>query len=565
MVEIPTDEPDNPFRIPRTLLLSDYFDQKLNQVFDYANRPESVANEASLETALGLPTPADGDAMLEVYRRLREYIATGKNNVWHWYIANLIQPLRLANMPASRLVGNPPWVVYNAMAADRQDAFRRHAGDRNLWAGRHLATQNDLAATFVATCVDYYLQPGGKFGFVLPYAALRARHWEHFRTGEWSLPPDAGRNRTLADLSKDAWDMFAVSDPPFPQANSSVVFGARPRAIRQNTKPKALASVLAVSNDDPVDTKMSWAEVKPRLRWNRRREWPTAPSPAYAGAFRNGATLFPQSLLVFERPQSEARGVVYFRTNPAKGVWKGKERDGQVEARFVKPALFSRQLLPFGTIGHSYVVAPFSVDGDHLLPLLPKGNDAARFRLYWDDADRDWREYSSGRPPLTLLDQVDHQGKLSSQICLTACRKVVYQRSGTWLQACVVDARTIADGTLNWFASDHEKELHYLSAIFNAVSLGVFFKEECRFSDRHFQMGPVQNLPIPAYNRRNAHHRNLAEQSQRAHERVAALVAGSQRVTRNDVLRDAAMQPILVSIDESARAILPDFCEQPPG
>ena len=72
-------------------------------------------------------------------------------------------------MPASRLVGNPPWVVYNSMTSDRQDTFRRQATQRKLWAGRHLATQNDLAATFVATCVDYYLRTGGKFGFVLPY------------------------------------------------------------------------------------------------------------------------------------------------------------------------------------------------------------------------------------------------------------------------------------------------------------------------------------------------------------------------------------------------------------
>ena len=56
---------------------------------------------------------------------------------------------------------------------ERQDTFRHHAGQRGLWAGQYLAPQNDLAATFVATCVDYYLKPGGKFGFVLPYAALR--------------------------------------------------------------------------------------------------------------------------------------------------------------------------------------------------------------------------------------------------------------------------------------------------------------------------------------------------------------------------------------------------------
>ena len=79
-------------------------------------------------------------------------------------------------------------------------------------------------------------------------------------------------------------------------------------------------------------------------------------------------------------------------------------------------------------------------------------------------------------------------------------------------------------------------------------------------------MLPVQNLPIPAYDGGNAHHAELAAQSQAAHRRVAALVSERQsggrgrRTSRNDVLRDAAIQPILSSIDESVRAILPDYC-----
>ncbi len=75
---------------------------------------------------------------------------------------------------------------------------------------------------------------------------------------------------------------------------------------------------------------------------------------------------------------------------------------------------------------------------------------------------------------------------------------------------------------------------------------------------------PVQNLPIPQFDPRNKHHANLAAQSELAHRRVAALVserqAAERRITRNDVLNDEAMQPILASIDESVRAILPDYC-----
>ena len=90
----------------------------------------------------------------------------------------------------------------------------------------------------------------------------------------------------------------------------------------------------------------------------------------------------------------------------------------------------------------------------------------------------------------------------------------------------------------------------------------------CRASDRDFIHLPVQNLPIPAYDAGNEHHANLAARSAQAHARVAALVAeraaSRRRINRSDALRDGAMQPILASIDESARAILPDYCAPHP-
>ena len=567
-ITIQTDDPAEPLTFPRSFLLNEHFDLMLKVVFDYAHRRPHPGIEDRLAAVLDMPTEADRDIMLALYRRVRGYVEARRNHVWSWYIGNLVQPIRLAEQPPSRLIGNPPWVVYNAMAhnPERQDAFRYHAEQRGLWAGANLATQNDLAATFVATCVDYYLKPGGKFGFVLPYAALRARHWGPFRTGDWSLPESAGRGRTLADLSPEAWNFFAGAVRPFPWANSSAVFGRKldTDGNGAKVKPAPLSGIQRVGNTEAVRPRMSWEEAKPLLTFTQQEQRLTEASAAYAGAFRNGATLFPQSLVVFERPNSRGRGIVYFSTNSAKGAWRGTDGEGQVEEQFVKQAIFSRWLLPFGTSGYSHIIAPFAADGASLLETPPPGAGADRFRLYWDAADQKWREISSGRPPLTLLDQVDYQGKLSAQLGNKQPGKVVYQRSGTWLQACVVPVDMIADGTLNWFASDTESELHYLVAIFNAPALAVFFRDVCRASDRHFQMGPMENLPIPAFDAGNEQHANLAAQSQLAHQRVAALVAeqaaGRRKINRNDVLRDGEMQPLLTAIDQSVRAILPDYC-----
>lgn len=226
--------------------------------------------------------------------------------------------------------------------------------------------------------------------------------------------------------------------------------------------------------------------------------------------------------------------------------------------------MFSRLLLPFGIIRPSHIVAPFAQDGRSLEYPLPQGVGASDFLRYWDTANRDWRQLSGPRPPHALLDQVDYQGKLSSQLANPLGQKVVYQRSGSWLTADVIPAQIIADGTLNWYASENTDELHYLAAMFNAPALADFFKDYCRASDRHFQMSPVENLPIPQFDPDNQHHANLAAQSMLAHQRVAAIVAERQaaalRTARNYILNDPAMQPILAAIDQSARAILPNYC-----
>ena len=566
-VAIQTDTPDAPLILPRAFLLNDRFDALLNQVFDYAGRPPYPGLEADLNALLGMSQAAEQVAVLELYRRLRGYIESGRNHIWHWYIANLAQPIRLMANPPSRLVGNPPWVVYNAMAADRQDKFREQALLRGVWAGANLATQNDLAATFVATCVDYYLKPGGKFGFVLPYAALRARHWGPFRAGDWSLPEAAGRGRTYADLSPEAWNFFAGAVRPFPWANSSAVFGRKldTDGNGAKVKPTPLAAMQQVGNTEAVRPRMSWEEAKPLLTFAGQKQWPTAPSPAYADTFRQGATLVPQSLVLFDEANAErALGMVRFRTERGKGDWHGLERQGRIEERFAKPALFSKHILPFGVTGRLNIIAPFSDDGSAVLRELPQGEGVQEFNLYWSRANADYIQTKKPKSPATLALVVDHLGKLSARLRQIDQPAVVYLQAGSWLASAVIPAGTAIDSTLYWLSTGRGEELHYLAAVFNARALADFFHEAGRASDRHFHTGPIKSLPIPAFDAGNEHHANLAAQSRLAHQRVAALVAeqaaGRRKINRNDVLRDGVMQPILTSIDQSVRAILPNYC-----
>ena len=585
LVDIPTDDPAYPIRLPNTLVLHNNFEHLLNRIFSYAKDPINDESEKALSNLLSLPVQ-DQNATIVATKRFREYILEGRNNVWEWYITNLVHPLRLTALPASRMVGNPPWVVFNAMddrcpvcknlddscehRPGRQEVFKQHALDRDLWAGAHLSTQNDLAATFVATCVDYYLQTGGRFGFVLPYAALEARHWAKFRSGNWDVR--ARNARTLresmrnnqVDLSKDAWDLSAVNAPPFPQASASVVFGTKVVPHRTQPRYKAISGIQR-PNANGVNIDMPWPEVKCKLNWTKRLELLTKPSDAYASTFRNGATLFPQSLVVVQAPSSQAQGVVYFQTKQGTQHWviQDDERQGQIEAQFIKPAIFSRLLLPFGTKAHEYVIAPFAEDAKSLLTDVPQGQQAEQFRLFWDSAERTWRHRRSQRSPATLLGRIDYQKALSSQLASKNDFKVIYNSSGSNLHAAVIPTNIVASHTFYWYADPDVNANHYLAAIFNAKSLNTFFKKAQK-TDRHFMLLPVQSLPIPAYDAKNAHHKTLAQQSKAAHRRVKSLLETSNTIRGQtsdaDVLNDPEIENILSKIDDSVRAIFPQYC-----
>ena len=556
IVELPTGDNDDPIRLPYSLVMSGRFIQHLNRMFEFAQLEDDPHSEDALLTLLDLRSESDRKTVAVAFRRFQDYMRTGRNHVWKWYIENLVQPLRLGADPMTRLIGNPPWVVYGKMDSVRQVKLRAHAMDRNVWAPAKNAPNNDLAATFVATCVDEYLVPGGRFGFVMPYATLRGRQWEPFRTGEWSSV--ASDSTAKADLSEPAWDMTDISEPPFPHVHSSVLFGNKMDSREQAKAARPLKSILRASGDG-VNTSMGWDEVKSSLDWKHATEWSFKPSDEYGNRFNRGADLSPQSLVVFD--ESTARpgiqGRVRFTTNEGKGNWRGLNREGTVEQRFVLNAIFSTNVVPFGTTGHFSVIAPVAENGTQLMKEMPTGDEAADFRDFWIKADSDYRQARTARSAPDLLSQIDNRNKLSARLAKIDRPAVCYNRSGSWLYGAVIKAGSVVDSTLYWMSSDDVNELHYLAAVFNAPALKTFFNE-CRMSDRDFHTGPIRSLPIPAYDADDANHQQLVKASRAAHRRVAKL----DSVKRDAVLADTYVRRNLAQIDEAVRELLPEYCTE---
>lgn len=222
IIKIPTSDGDV-LQLPEDFVISDSYEQDMESLVFVQTR--ELTGEQDGETVESI-TPDVGyqQAIESTIRTLRHYLISDRNGVWEWYLANVVQTFRLSKNKPARLVGNPPWVVFRNMSAARQSEMREQAKNHGVWTGGKLATQNDLASLFVASAVDLYLSDKCKFGFVLPYSALRARHWDPFREGKWDHKTPG---KSVCANLYDAWNRSDVKNPPFKQSASCVIFGKK--------------------------------------------------------------------------------------------------------------------------------------------------------------------------------------------------------------------------------------------------------------------------------------------------------------------------------------------------
>lgn len=211
-------------RFPLSLLAdADVFDRVVGDLADRATSPTRnygfVPGVKSLLKPLGLPVE-DQKTLEQTFARLCELHDHRRDHIWGYYARNLARPLWLALEAnrVDRLVGNPPWLTYNAMPPSMQKAFKARSEERGLWPR---ARNHDLAAFFVARSVEQYLKPGGRFAFVMPHATLSRKHAAGFRTGNWS-----GKTVHLKVALDTPWDLDAVKPAIFP-VPSCVVRGTR--------------------------------------------------------------------------------------------------------------------------------------------------------------------------------------------------------------------------------------------------------------------------------------------------------------------------------------------------
>ena len=478
----------------------------------------------------------DMGATYETFDRLRR---DGRDTIWAYVARNLSRPLAFSvgGGTINVLVGNPPWVAYRHMSADLQKRFKELARGERVYVGGRFATQNDLSALFTVRASHLYLRPSGRIAFVLPLAALTRGQFGKFR---------AGRFASYNIAWDEAWTMDDKVAPLFP-VPTCVVFG-RKRAIGKAMPDK----VTAYRGHLPMrDAPEEIADERPKVSQDSAPAAGELDGSSYRDAFRNGATLYPRSLVLVERtglgrlgPNPAAPLVRSRRSSQEKEPWKSAEGvEHTIEAAFIRPVLLGESILPYRFFQSFEGVVPMTATGA-VLTSTTADNDTLHHRHlagWLKRAEAVWSVYSSSK--MAFSEQLNYNGKLASQIPAANLR-VIYAKAGSLPAAMVLrDTDAVIDHMLYWSAPTNEDEAYFLVAVLNsevARSRAEQFQARGQFGARHFDK-VMFNLPIPVFDGGVALHRDLAAAGREA-ERVAGmvdLVDGEKFVRARKRVRDA--------------------------
>lgn len=512
-IEVPEDKP---LRFPGSVASDPkLLESVLRLMGEHADLSASWRPVASWLNAHTNLSGADKEILVETYKHLKNLHETGRNHIWSYVVRNLTRPLWISQKrpKPTILVGNPPWLKFNAMNAEMQGKFKAACQDRGIWVGGSVATQQDLCAYFFARSVESYLEESGRIVFVMPLAALSRRQFDKFMTGNFRNP------KTLEGVSvefEEAWTFDSSVKPLFP-VPSCVVFARRSDLV-SSRRPDHVATYTGA-----LPLRDSTAQQAVRYLVQGTDTWPSqktadAVSP-YKSEFKNGATLFPRRLVIVKPDTnhnlgfSDSAPIVVGRVGPQdKRPWKDEEPlRGPVEREFIAPVLMGESVLPYRTLNPNLAILPLHPKSNCVMDsgaALEAGFPHLARRLRQMEAL--WREH--GAADMSLGERLNYFNNLCSQFPISSIR-VAYAKSGTSLCASVVtDTTTIIDHDLYWVPTATEAEASYLCGLLNSDELtkqAGRMQSEGQFGKRHFNK-VLFNLNLEKFSPTDGLHQSIS-------------------------------------------------------
>lgn len=498
-------------------------------------------------------------ALFTIAETLKDFIDEDRDTIWAFVLKNIYKPLFFRGK-FDFIMGNPPWIAYRYMEPGYQTFVKRQiTKEYKLLTGRgHLITHLEVATLFLLRAADLYLKDRGTIGFVLPKSIFSADQHDGLRRAMFKFAQSPGRRVSCREI----WDCEHVQ--PLFNVPACVVIAERTKTeearypirgeILSGELPRKNASEVEAQEVLAVEEVEFWLHVRGnRSFWAIGKQTGATEASFYKPKFAQGATIVPRSFWFVQVKRSLLgfnRDCPPLETDPrairrAKPPYQDVRLEGNVESRFLYATLLSTDLLPFGHLDYRLVVLPIEPEGDHYkLVNATEASERGFFHLvgWLDKADREWQERRGAKAAsMSVYERVNRWNGLTRQN-RAAKYRAVYNTSGTYLTAAVVETEPIqfqingqdlavgaflADYKTYYFETPNFGEAHYLSAILNAPEVDSLIKP----MQSRGLWGPrdickkVLDLPLPQFDAENLTHQRLAELGQECDAKVKEWLA----------------------------------------
>ncbi len=491
----------------------------------------------------GITDPAERGTLEETIDTMRRLHSEGRNHIWAYYTRNLVRPVALSRNKVDVVIGNPPWLSYrNTVSTLRSELERQSKDMYGIWQGGKYAAVQDISGLFYARCVDLYLKDRGLIGMVMPHSALQTGQHSKWRTGAWQAKPAGrGRNRTEGRTlavgfgHKTPWDLERLEPNTFFPIPASVVFALRTGENADST-PLSGGVERWLGKAGTCDVQRAPASMI---------DSPSDTVSPYNGHSRKGADIYPRRLFFVEETFNPAvvRASQTITINPRRGSqdkepWRSLDLTaitGQtIETQHVFDVHLGETLVPYATLEPLKAVLPFRSNEDKLstdptaVGGINLGGLERRMRDRWRIISALWEENKQSHNGLDLLGNLDHYGKLSSQLewrrsVERRTIRVLYGGYGAPTAAILHDDNALVDYKLFWIACRDEKEANYLLAVINSQTLYEAveqFMSKGQFGARDLQK-QLWKLPIPEFDSDEQLHVGISDAGHAAAEGAA--------------------------------------------
>ncbi len=457
----------------------------------------------------------DKQPLSTTYKNLLELQKEKRNHIWGYVARNLTRPIWLSseNQKADIVVGNPPWLRFNAMNEEMQTKFKSECKSSLLWeqtiSASKFQTSQDISAYFFIMSAHLYMRKKGRLAFVMPYGVINGAHHSVFRKGYFTISDSEIYLKFEKSWAFDSKVKNLFNIP------SCVLFSKRGKK-----DDRALPTNIISFKGALPEKNCNLIEAEKHLSF-QKKSWPQAdfsrPS-YYFDKFKQGASLVPRRFVFVEKitrgdlggssTTPLVKGIV---SNLDKPPWNEIEPlEAKIESQFLMPVWTGQSIAPFRVLNSNTGVIPW--DNKHSKVMNAVEAEQAgwtHLSSYLEKVEEIWNKKSSGK--MTFKMRINYNGTLENQFPISKL-KVVYTASGTHVAAVLLDdPKGIIDTKLYYTTVETKNEGIYLEGVLNSDCLieqihGLQSQGQWGARDIHRH---ILKPPIPKYNPKERLHKDI--------------------------------------------------------